>query len=247
MRQPIGGLTDFLSQRHIHLTVQTANVFSAQLRRVIKTAQTDALASGDFRIARENSSFPLGLQEIPVRANLARLRRLGMVRNILANIAEIDKNVSVLGVDVVMLTEPPLRFIDDLGKDQCRAHAVQDFRAVQNFVGGGRSGDVSIDKILTRAPLRHNLGRKRITSSRGYRNVDLGVFFLKLLRHRAELALALEKIKIQAAFLFRRLHRPLPFGLPVWFEFRGVRAGDAKDKNEADDNKNWLLHIKLHT
>jgi len=54
-----------------------------------------------------------------------------------------------------------------------------------------------------------------------------------LLRHRAELALALEKIKIQAAFFFRRLHRPLPFGLPVGFGLGRVSRRNPKgDKNE---------------
>ena len=222
LRQPIGRLTDFLGQRHIHLAIETANELGAQFRRVIKPAQSDALAAGNLRIARKNFAFPLGLKKIPIGTNLARLQRLGMVGNILADVADIDEDVLVLRVDVVMLAEPPLGLIDDLGKDQRRTHAVQNFRAIKNFIGRRRPGDIGIDEIFPGAPLRHNLRRKRIAPPGGHDHVDLGIFFLKQLRHRAKLALALVDDRATASLLSLPPDRAFPLGLPVGFGFGGV-------------------------
>src|SRR6266550_6973316 len=103
------------------------------------------------------------LEKIPVGTNLARLHRLGIVRNILADVAEIEENISVLRVDVLMLAKPPLGLIDDLGKDQRRAHAVQYFGAIEYFIGRRHAADINIDKIFTRTPLRHDARSERIT------------------------------------------------------------------------------------
>src|SRR6266436_3837998 len=118
-----------------------------------------------------------------------------MIRNILSDVTNIDENISDLRIDVVMLPEPPLGLIDDLGKNQGCADAVQDFRAVKNFIGRGRSGDVHIDEILVRAALRHDSRRERIAPPGGRNYVDLGIFFLKQLYDRAQLTVTLKKIK----------------------------------------------------
>ena len=91
---------------------------------MIKHSEPNALAAGNFRIARENFASPLRLQEIPVGANLARLHGLGMIRDILADVAHKDKDILSLWIDIVVLAEPPLGLIDHFRKDQRRADAV---------------------------------------------------------------------------------------------------------------------------
>ncbi len=219
MRQPVRRLTDFLSDRYVHVSIEAPDEVDAQLRRVIEHSKSDTLAAGNFRIARENFALPLRLEKIPVGANFARLHGLGMIRDILTDVAHIDKDILALGVDIMMLTEPPLGLVDHFRKDQRRADAVQDFRAVKNFIRCSRPRNIDIDEILSRAPLRHDARRQRIAPPGGGHQFDLRIFFLKSLCDRAQLAVAFKKIQRQRAFFLRGLNGPLPFDLPACLGF----------------------------
>jgi hypothetical protein len=94
-----------------------------------------------------------------------------------------------------MLAKPPLRLIDHFRKDQRRADAVQDFRAVKNFIGCGCPGNININEILPRAPFRHDARRQGIAPPGGRHQFDLGKFLLKSLCDRAQLAIAFKKIQ----------------------------------------------------
>ncbi len=50
-------------------------------------------------------------------------------------------------------------------------------RAIKNFIGRRRPGDISIDEIFACAPLRHDLGRKRITPPGVTTTLISGYFF----------------------------------------------------------------------
>src|SRR5215467_2737791 len=138
-----------------------------------------------------------------------------MVRDIFAEIAEVDKDISVLRVEIMVPAEPPLGLVEHLGKYQRRTHTVQNSRAIEYFIRRGRSADIGIDEILARAPLRHDARAERISTAGGRRDIDVGIFFLKQLRDGAEFPFALKQIKRQRAFLLCSLNRPLPFRLPV--------------------------------
>ena len=58
-----------------------------------------------------------------------------MVRDILADITDENKDISVFRIDVVMLPEPPFGFIEYLGKNQGCADRLQYFPAVKDFIG----------------------------------------------------------------------------------------------------------------
>src|SRR5207237_4541732 len=109
----------------------------------------------------------------------------------LAHMHDENKVIFLSRIDDMMLPLPPVGFVQPPGKNQRGANRVQYFTAIQNLIGRRQSGDVSIDEKFSRPALSHNFRTKLIAPSDHRCHADLWVFFLKQLRDRAELTLAL--------------------------------------------------------
>jgi hypothetical protein len=57
--------------------------------------------------------------------------RSANTRNVGNVLADAKKDILVLRVDVMMLREPPLGRVDDVGNNQRRAYVIQDFGAIK--------------------------------------------------------------------------------------------------------------------
>src|SRR5262249_16559064 len=158
-------------------------------------------------------------------AELDGIHRLCVIRNILADIADENKDVFVFGIDVMMLPLPPLGFVQHLGKNQSSADRIQYFTAIQNLIGRRQSGDVSIDEKLSRPPLSHNSRSKLIAPSGHCGHDDLRIFFLKQWRTPAKLAFALIEIEQELTLALGALNCSLPIRLPIHLGISGAGIG----------------------
>src|SRR5262249_55189022 len=134
----------------------------------------------------------------------------------------------------MMLSLPPLGFVQHLGKNQSGADWVQYFTAIQNLVGRRQSGDVSVGEKLSRPALSHNSRTKLIAPSSHRCHDDLRIFFLKQLRHPAKLAFALIALEAQLAVAIGRLGGFFPFSLPVLLRFGSRTVSCRRRANEPD-------------
>ena len=158
-----------------------------------------------------------------------------MIRNVLADIADENKDVFVFRVDVMMLPLPPLRLVEHLGKNQRGAHRVQYLSAIQNLIRRRQSRDVNIDEKFSRPPFGHNSRTELIAPSGDRCDADFRVFFLKQLHDPAKLAFSLIEIERELALALGALNGFLPFRLPVLLRFgRGTisRRRAAKEPDE---------------
>ena len=112
---------------------------------------------GHQRIDGDDLTLPLGIEQIPVGANLRGIDQLRIKSDIARpRRAFEDEDITVLRIIVMMLALEPIGFVKNLGQHQQRLDRLEDLGFMKHRQRRDVAGDAQVGDILLAAPLAHH-------------------------------------------------------------------------------------------
>src|SRR5581483_8261734 len=120
----------------------------AEIGMVVEKAQCMGHGADPAHVVGDDLALPFRVEKVPIGFELFGIDQLGIVGVLAAvHVALENKNILALGIGVVMFALPPLRFVDDLGKNQLRPDRFEDIGLEINLDRRDHAVNEQIDEI----------------------------------------------------------------------------------------------------
>ena len=173
------------------------------------------------RIDGDNLALPFRLYQIPVGSKLARIDQFRIVIDFdPAGIADIDKDILVVRIDIFMGAAPPSAFIHYLGQHQNRLDRIEELADIKRAESGALAAGEKIRDMLSRPPLRYEPRAEIIASAAELADFDFRVSPPKSTNRLLSERSVFKDVNADNTFPLSRRNSFVPLGVPVQLRLR---------------------------
>ena len=241
--QPVGHLRKISAEGDIHAAEKTLNKLGTQLGVKVEELHRGPKTRVS-RIQRNDFASPLRIEKVPVGLELLGIHKLRIEGKLSrAWVRQISKDIFAVRICVAVLAAIPLRWIDDLWKNQRGLDRIQRLAFVKNIEISVGAPAVDVGDEFVRPPFGDNPGGQRGSSTRNGHYFNVRVVLLKLVQQ----PFVPIDIDCNLTLLLSGREDRLPFFAPVRLCERIADRPQKDEEGKADKHKiKFLSQPKNH-